>query len=323
MTTTLQIPRGAYTALVTPFINTVDGYAQSVDEHGINQHAFKRQVQRQLEAGIDGLVILGTTGESPTVDVDERRVLFHTAAEQRDLYQERSGRFVPLYLGTGSNSTRHTQYDTRHAEILGADGVLVVSPYYNKPTQEGLFQHFRAVAHSTSLPVMVYNIPGRTGVNIETETMLRIVNACDNVVAVKEASGNRDQIKDVIKKLKEARPEISIMSGDDALTPFVMRQGGDGVISVVSNVVPADVVKQILLHTLLQPELTLEITQKLDPLIKACFIETNPGPIKYMMNRLGFDCGPLRLPLVMPTELSQRQIDRVLHPYGLLKKPLL
>lgn len=269
--------KGVYTALITPFTehNTVD-YA-----------ALERLVDFQIESGIDGLVPCGTTGESPTLSHEEHdRVIAQTIKFAQGK--------VPVIAGTGSNATNEAIRLSQHAQDAGVDAVLLVNPYYNKPTQKGLYLHFKAVAESVSVPCILYNIKGRTGVNLETETLLRLADECRNIVAVKEASGDLLQIKDVIKRRKEG---FSVLSGDDNLALDVIREGGDGVISVASNLFPSQMERMV--HSALEGDFESAecISRWFEPFFKACFIETNPIPIKTAMAYRGHCKEIFRLPL--------------------------
>lgn len=269
--------KGVYTALITPFTeyNTVD-YA-----------ALERLVEYQIESGIDGLVPCGTTGESPTLSHEEHdRVIAQSIKFAK-------GR-VPVIAGTGSNATSEAIRLSQHAQDAGVDAVLLVNPYYNKPTQKGLYLHFKAIAESVSVPCILYNIKGRTGVNLETETLIRLASECSNIVAVKEASGDISQIEDVIKRSSD---EFSVLSGDDNLSLDVIRRGGDGVISVASNLFPSQMER--LIHSALDgdSEEAERLNEWFAPFFKVCFIETNPIPIKVAMAHVGHCREIFRLPL--------------------------
>lgn len=288
---------GAITAMITPF--NKDG---SVDVEGLIQNT-----QFQIENGIAGLVPLGTTGESPTIRDEERAVIIKTVVET-------ANRKVPVIVGTGTNSTRSTIEHTEAAKQLGADAVLIVNPYYNKPTQEGLYRHVKAIATRVDIPIILYNIQGRTGVNIETTTMQRF-KEFKNVIGVKEASGNFEQMKSVIQTMG---PDFSVLSGDDNMTLQLLREGGRGVISVVSNLLPrqvADMCKFALDSNWKEAE---NIDRFLQPLYKAAFIETNPIPIKAAMNLLHRPAGPLRLPMCELSSEHEQELARVLREMRVL-----
>jgi 4-hydroxy-tetrahydrodipicolinate synthase len=290
--------QGSIVALVTPF---KDG---KVDEGKL-----KQLVEMHVAAGTDAIVPCGTTGESPTLSHDEHRRVVELVIEAA------RGR-VPVIAGTGSNSTAEAIGLTVHARRAGAAAALVVNPYYNRPTQEGLYRHFRAVAEATDLPVIVYNIQGRTAVNVETDTMARLVRDCPSIVGVKEASGSLDQMTQVILA---CGPDFSVLSGDDNLTLPLMAVGGRGVISVIANLVPKDTVEMT--HAALAGDwkLARELHLKLFPLSRAMFLETNPIPVKEAMAMLGLLDGPeYRLPMCRMGEANRERLRAVLRQQGLL-----
>ena len=278
--------RGAYTALITPFteLGTVD------------YQSLERIVDSQIEAGIDGLVPCGTTGESPTLSHEEHDRVIAQAVKYA------AGR-VPVIAGTGSNATTEAIRLSQHAEDSGADAVLLVNPYYNKPTQKGLYLHFKAIADSVKIPCILYNIKGRTGVNLETETLVRLAQECGNIIAVKEASGSLEQMQDAIESTGE---DFSVLSGDDNLALELIRRGGDGVISVASNLFPSEMVRMI--HAALDGrwEEADRLGAWFSPFFSACFIETNPIPIKTAMARAGWCRESFRLPMC-PLESSEHR----------------
>jgi 4-hydroxy-tetrahydrodipicolinate synthase len=287
--------QGVFTALITPF-----GSDGTVDEG-----ALRRIVNAQIEAGITGLVPMGTTGESPTVTHEENLRVIEVVLD------EAAGR-VPVIAGTGSNSTDEAIGMTRRAKELGATASLQVSPYYNKPSQEGLFRHFTSIADAVDLPMVVYNIPGRTGTNIETETLVRM-SSHPNVVAVKEASGSVKQMMEVLAAVPES---FDVLSGDDNLAFPLTVLGGRGVISVVSNLIPGRMVE--LITRALQGEVIAarKLHFELLPLFRTAFIDTNPIPIKYMMHRAGLCEERYRLPMVPLSEAHRQEVDRVLARLG-------
>jgi 4-hydroxy-tetrahydrodipicolinate synthase len=289
---------GSFTALVTPI------RAGRIDVDGL-----VRNVGFQIEHGTSGIVPCGTTGEAPTLGHDEWQTVIATTVQA-------AGGRVPVIPGTGSNSTGHTIALTREAESLGAQGALVVSPYYNKPTQEGLYRHFRAVAESTTLPIVVYNIAGRTGVNILPETLERLARDCPNIQAVKEASGSLDQTSEILACCAD---RLTVLSGDDSLTLPIMAAGGMGVVSVASNIVPRDVAEMCRLVREGRLAEARVLHQKLFRLCRALFIETNPIPVKTAMNLLGMAAGELRLPLCEPSREHVAVIEAALRSYGLLR----
>ena len=217
--------KGVFTAIVTPF----------KEDGSLDEECLKKLIDFNIENGVSGIVPCGTTGESPTLDHDEHDKVIEITVQHVN-------KRVPVIAGTGSNSTKEAIRLSKHAEEAGADGLLIVNPYYNKPTQEGLYRHFKAVADAVKIPVVVYNIKGRTAINVETPTLVRLMNDCDNIVAVKEASGDLDQMKDVIAQRKEG---FSVLSGDDNITLELIKAGGNGVVSVASNIVPDRMVAMV------------------------------------------------------------------------------
>ena len=269
--------KGVFTALITPFTeyNTVD-YA-----------SLEKLVDAQIEAGIDGLVPCGTTGESPTLSHEEHdRVIAQTI-------KFAAGR-VPVIAGTGSNATNEAIRLSQHAQDSALDAALLANTHYHKPPHTGLYLHFKAIADSVSVPCILYNIKGRTGVNLETETLLRLESECPNIVAVKEASGSLDQMSSVISKTDDA---FSVLSGDDNLSLELIRRGGDGVISVASNLFPKEMARMI--HAALDGnfEEAEKYNSWFEEFFKVCFVETNPIPIKTAMAKEGYCKEIFRLPL--------------------------
>ncbi len=293
--------RGSIVAIVTPFKNGQ-----------VDIPKFKDLIEFQIKNGIQGIVPCGTTGESPTLTHEEHNLVVETCVAT---VKKR----VPVIAGTGSNATAEAVALTRHAAKAGADGALVVTPYYNKPTQKGLYLHFKAVADSVNIPVILYNIEGRTARNIETDTVARLARDCKNIIAVKEASGNLQQIKDVRRACGE---KFLIFSGDDALTLPVMELGGVGVISVVANIIPKDVVALVTAFNAGNKTKASEINDRMIPLIKAMFIETNPMPVKKAMELLGMCSSEMRLPLCDMEDANIEKLKGALHHYGLLKGQL-
>jgi 4-hydroxy-tetrahydrodipicolinate synthase len=289
--------KGSIVAIVTPFKNG------KVDEEKLQE-----LIEFQIKNGTSGVVPCGTTGESATLTFEEHeRVIEITVKEVN--------KRVPVIAGTGSNSTQEAIMLTRHAEKLGADASLQVSPYYNRPTQRGLYEHFKAIADSVKIPIMLYNIASRTGVNIEPETIARLAKDCRNIISVKEASGSLDQMSR-IKAL--CPPDFELLSGDDSLTLPVMSIGGLGIVSVVANIVPKDVAEMVAAFEKGNLKKAQEIHFRLLPLTKAIFIETNPGPIKTAMGLLGM-CDPaLRLPMVNVAGDNLVKLEKALKDYGLL-----
>lgn len=288
---------GTGTAVVTPF-----------KEGGVDFESFGRFLNWQIEGGVEFLVVLGTTGESPTVTADERAEIITFAVRTA------TGR-VPVVIGTGSNSTAGAVALSQQAEALGADGVLVVTPYYNKPTQEGLYQHFKAVAAAIKIPLIVYNVPGRTGTNILPETVHRLSRLL-NVAGIKEAAGDVAQIDTLVRLIKKDRPDFAILSGNDDQAFHLVNSGGDGVISVLSNVMPRETSDMIRLALAGEVEKARELHHRMFPLMKNLFMESNPIPVKYAVNRLGLCRNELRLPLVPATEKCMAVIDESLKECG-------
>ena len=289
---------GTYTAIVTPF------KAGHLDEA-----ALERLVNAQIEGGVEGIVPVGTTGESPTVDYEEHiRIIGLTV-------KFAAGR-LKVIAGTGGNSTKEAVYLTQEAEKAGADGSLQVAPYYNKPPQEGLFQHFREVAAHTRLPLVLYSIPGRCGIEIGVETVKRLARECKNIVGLKEAGGNPDRVSQLRAVLE---PGFDILSGDDAMTLPFMAVGAQGVISVASNVIPRQVVQMVGAFAAGQPKAALEIHLKYYPLFKDLFIETNPVPVKAALAMLGQIQEEYRLPLVPMSPRNRQTLEATLTACGILK----
>lgn len=263
--------------MVTPFTST----------GAVDIGAFKKLVEYQIESGIDGLVPCGTTGESSTLSHDEHDRVIALTVE----YAE--GR-VPVIAGTGSNATSEAIQLSQHAEQSGVDAVLLVNPYYVKPTQKGLYLHFRAVAESVSIPCILYNIEGRTGVNLENETLLKLMNEHDNIVGVKEASGSLEQMKNLIRIRHD---EFVVLCGDDNMTVDLIEAGGNGVVSVAANLVPGKLKEMVHAALIGNINRARELEEKLMPFFKACFVETNPIPIKTAMSMKKWCQESFRLPM--------------------------
>jgi len=288
--------KGAIVAIVTPF-----------KEGKVDEGALRELIEFQIANGTDGIVPCGTTGESSTLSHDEHdRVIEITidAAEKR----------VPVIAGTGSNSTDEALRLTRHAYEAGADGALLVCPYYNRPTQEGLYQHYKTIAENVPIPIVLYNIPGRTGVNLLPETVARL-SKIDNIVGIKEASGSLTQIGDVINLCGD---DFVLISGDDIITLPILALGGRGVISVASNVAPADVAAMIDAFEAGDVNRARELHYKLSPLISALFIETNPVPVKAALAMMGKIEYEVRLPLCRMSEANSEKLRKAMLDYGLI-----
>jgi 4-hydroxy-tetrahydrodipicolinate synthase len=292
---------GTYTALVTPFS----------DEPGfpIDWAALDRIVDQQIAAGVAGLVPCGTTGESPTLSHEEHRQVIERTVRA----VKKAARRVQVLAGAGSNSTREAVDLVRHAERVGADAAMVVVPYYNRPTQEGLLRHFVEVAESVEFPLIVYNIPGRTGVDLAPETLARICAAAPNVIAVKEATGNVLRAQRLVHTMGD---RVVVLSGDDTLTLPMIACGARGVISVTSNVLPAEVVRA----TRLALEGTLDEARRahlaLVPVHDAMFLEASPGPVKAALGMRGAMKDVVRSPLCTPTDETRRAIAAALEAYA-------
>jgi 4-hydroxy-tetrahydrodipicolinate synthase len=288
---------GVLPAVVTPFKNG------AVDEQGLRQ-----LIEFHLENGVHGIVPCGTTGESATLSHDEHERVVEIAVDQV------KGR-VPVVAGTGSNNTAEAIALTAHAKKVGADGVLMISPYYNKPTQEGIYQHYKKVAEEVDIPIIIYNIPGRTASNIEPETFARLAET-KNIVGVKEASGSMKQITEIIRLCGD---ELTVLSGEDFLTYPLMSVGGKGVICVVANIVPQDMADLCNLLLAGDFDKSRELYYRLLPLCHSMFIETNPAPIKAALAMMGkISSAEVRLPLAPMSEANQGKLRKELEAYGVL-----
>lgn len=279
------------TAMITPF----------KEDGEINYEKAAELADFLSENGSDAIVLAGTTGESPTLSDDEKLNLFSRI-------KKTIGGKIKIIAGTGSNSTEHSIFLTKEAEKCGVDGIMLVVPYYNKPSQEGLYRHFAAIAESTELPVMLYNIPGRSAVNMTAETTLRLAQI-PNIRAVKEASGNLEQIAAICSGAPEG---FAVYSGDDSMTLPIMSIGGSGVVSVASHIAVREIKQMVLEFQSGNYREALRIHHRLLPLFKVLFITSNPSPVKGALKLLGNDTGPLRLPLVELTEDEQAAVRKVL-----------
>jgi 4-hydroxy-tetrahydrodipicolinate synthase len=289
--------KGSIVAVVTPFKG-----------NGIDEAKLKELIEWQIKSGTNGIVPCGTTGESPTLSPKEHERVI-------ELTVKTVNKRVPVIAGTGSNSTAEAIQMSQHAEKVGADACLVVTPYYNKPTNKGVYLHFKAVADSVKIPIILYNIAGRTGKNIEPELMAKLARDCKNIIGVKEASGSLEQMT----RVKELCPkDFILLSGDDALTLPMMAIGGVGVISVAANIVPKDVVGVINAFNKGDLKTAQAINLKLQPLIRALFVETNPIPVKTACELMGLCSGALRLPLCDMEEATLARLKTALKAYGLL-----
>ena len=288
--------KGAIVAIVTPFKNG-----------RIDEEALRKLIEFQIEGGTSGIVPCGTTGESATLSHEEHdRVIEITidAAKKR----------VPVIAGTGSNSTAEALRLTKHAYEAGADGALIVCPYYNKPTQEGLYQHYKAIAEAVPIPIIVYNIPGRTGINLNPDILARLAEI-PNIVGVKEAAGSIKQMSDIIGLCD---PGFDVLSGDDAFTLPLLALGGKGVVSVISNIAPADMANMVKAFEAGDLAKARQLHYKMIPLIDCMFIETNPVPVKAALSMMGLIEYEMRLPLCKLTQNSYDKLKKAMTDYGLI-----
>ena len=290
---------GTYTAIVTPFSGG-----------RLDLPALKKLIQLQIRGGVDGIVPVGTTGESPTLNCEEHLAVVQHAVELA------AGK-IKVLAGTGANSTEEAIYLTREAEKLGADGSLQVAPYYNKPSQEGLFEHFKAIARKTRLPILLYSIPGRCGVEIGVPTIQRLARACGNIIGIKEAGGTPDRVSQIRAALGD---DFTILSGDDSLTLPFMSVGARGVISVASNVVPKQVAQMVRAFAEGRSAAALKLHNRLYPLFKDLFIETNPVPVKAALAMQGIVEEEYRLPLVQLSADNRTILRKTLKACGVLKQ---
>ena len=288
---------GTYTAIVTPF------------RHGaLDEAALERLIKMQIKGGVDGIVPVGTTGESPTVDCAEHvRII--------ELSVKFAAGKIKVLAGTGANATREAIELTQAAEKVGADGTLQVAPYYNKPTQEGLYQHFKAIAKATKLPIVLYSIPGRCGVEIALDTVKRLATDCKTIVGIKEAGGSCDRVSQLRAMLGS---KFEILSGDDSLTLPFMAVGANGVISVASNVIPREVSQMVKLFATGKAAAAMRLHEKFYPLFKDLFVETNPVPVKAALAMLGLIDEEYRLPLVQTSAASRATLKAAMKASGSL-----
>ena len=283
--------QGCGTALVTPF--TADG--------AVDYEAYARMVDRQVAGGVDFLVPLATTGETPTLSAGEKTAIYQVVKEH--------AKGLPLMPGVGVNSLPDTLANIRLLEPLGADALLVVVPYYNKPTQQGQYEYFKAVAAETSLPVIIYNVPGRTGANMLPDTVIRLANDVPNIRGIKEASGNYDQVSEILRR---APKDFTVLSGDDDMTLAFMATGAHGVISVASNIAPKEVSQMVAAMQQGRLEEARALHHRLFPLFKACFVESNPIPAKAALAQLGVIGETVRLPLATASDATKALMQKVL-----------
>jgi len=288
---------GTYTAIVTPFKNGQ-----------LDETALARLIKNQIKGGVDGIVPVGTTGESPTVDYDEHLRIIELAVKHA------VGK-IKVLAGTGANSTSEAIYLTQEAERLGADGSLQVAPYYNKPSQEGLYQHFKAIAKNTKLPIVLYSIPGRCGIEIAVDTVKRLAADCKNIVGIKEAGGSCDRVSQLRAALG---PKFEILSGDDSLTLSFMAVGAQGVISVASNVIPREVSSMVNAFARGDARKAAQLHAKFYLVFKDLFVETNPVPVKAALAMRGEIIEEYRLPLVAMSAANRAKLKTTLKACGIL-----
>ena len=288
---------GAITALVTPF-----------KRGELDTNALKKLIEFQIEKGINGIVPCGTTGEAPTLSYEEHKKVIELTVK----YVKKR---VPVIAGTGANSTEEAIELTEFAKKVGADGALLVCPYYNKPSQEGLYRHFKKVAEAVNIPIILYNIPGRTGINMLPETVVRL-SKIPNIVGIKEASGSLEQVTEIIKNIDK---DFVVLSGDDSLTLPMLSLGGKGVISVASNIIPDKIAKMVSLYLNKRVDEARKIHYEYYDFMKALFIETNPVPVKTAMGMMKMIDPEVRLPLCEMTESNLNKLKAVLKKYKLVK----
>ncbi len=289
--------KGAITALVTPF---KDGK--------LDEESYRKFIEWQIEEGIDGLLPCGTTGESATLSHEEHKDVIRICIEQA------KGR-VPVLAGTGSNNTKEAIELTKFAKDMGADAVLLITPYYNKPTQEGLLAHYKAIAKEVSIPMVVYNVPGRTGVNILPSTLQKLKKEIPEVIGIKEATGNLKQVSEIVKACGE---DFCVLSGDDFTTLPLLSVGGRGVVSVVSNILPKKTSDMCNLYLNRDTEKAKEIHYDLFPIAKAMFLETNPIPVKTALALMGKMELEFRLPLINMKPENEDKLKKILKTHGLI-----
>jgi 4-hydroxy-tetrahydrodipicolinate synthase len=290
--------QGIGTAIITPFNENME----------VDYGDLRNITRTQVEAGTDSIIVLGTTGESPTITTEERKQIVKTVVE------EVKGK-IPVIVGTGTNSAVDVVANNKMAEESGADGLLIVTPYYNKSTQDGLYQSFKLYANHTRLPIILYNVPSRTGVNLDIETVIRLYNDCENIVGIKEAGGDISYVAELIAK----RPEgLKVFSGNDDQALPLIALGGEGLISVAGNVIPKDMVN--LTHLLLQGNITdaQKFNNRLNKFFNDLFIEVNPIPVKFAASLMGICDNSLRLPLVTLSGKNEKVIENTMQDLGLI-----
>ncbi len=284
--------KGLGVALITPFTKTGE----------VDYTALRRLLDYQISNGVDFLCILATTGETPCLTVEEKQKI-------KDIVVEKVAGRIPILMGCGGNNTSAVVHALKTEDFSGVDGVLSVCPYYNKPSQEGLYQHFKTIAEATSLPVVLYNVPGRVGVNMTAHTTLRLARDCENIVAIKEASGNFTQIDDIIKNKPE---NFDVISGDDGITFPLITLGAVGVISVIGNALPKEFSRMVRLALNGDYSPALHIHHKFTELFKLLFVDGNPAGVKAMLNAMGLIENELRLPLVPARITTMGEISAII-----------
>ncbi len=293
----MELKGNLFTAMVTPFN----------DDYSLNLNMAKELAKKLVDEGSDGIVVCGTTGESPTLSRKEKCKMFETIVEA-------VGDVATVVAGTGTYSTKESVELSKVAQEIGVDGVMIVGPYYNKPPQEGLYQHFKTIAESIDIPVLIYNVPSRTSRNIDAPTIIRL-SEIENIVAVKEASGDFKQITRIIM----GTPHIfKVLSGNDGDTFGVLNLGGDGIVSVASHLVGREMKEMLESHKKGDIKKALEIHLRLLDIFETLFITTNPIPVKTMVNMIGINVGPLRLPLISATESEKKRFEESLEKLNLL-----
>lgn len=290
--------KGVITAIVTPFC-----------EGEIDWKSYEKLIKFQIKGGISGIVPCGTTGESATLSYDEHNKVVEMTVKL-------VAKKVSVIAGTGANSTTEAIELTEHAKKVGADASLQITPYYNKPTQEGMYRHFKKIAEHVNIPIILYNVPGRTGVNLLPETVVRL-SEIKNIVGIKEASGNINQVTEICKTVR--RKDFAVLSGDDSLTLPILAVGGRGVVSVASNIIPSKMSKLVSLYLDGDVKKSLELHYELYDLMQALFIETNPIPVKTALSLMGMIKNEVRLPLCEMAENNLAKLKKVLLKYKLIK----
>jgi 4-hydroxy-tetrahydrodipicolinate synthase len=293
----MKLKGNLFTAMITPFN----------DDYSLNLNMAKKLAKKLINEGSDGIVVCGTTGESPTLSRKEKCKMFETIVEA-------VGDVATVVAGTGTYSTKESVELSKVAQEIGVDGVMIVGPYYNKPPQEGLYQHFKTIAGSIDIPVLIYNVPSRTSRNIDASTIIRL-SEMENIVAVKEASGD---FKQITKIIMGKPPTFKVLSGNDGDTFGVLNLGGDGIVSVASHLVGRDIKEMIESHKKGDIKKALEIHLRLSDIFETLFITTNPIPVKTMVNMIGINVGPLRLPLISATESEKKRFEESLKKLNLL-----